>query len=94
MGKKPKMMDKLWCITDEKKKNQWISSMNYHIKYLFLYLKFFCYQFLSNDIFLRKFVKRFKKFNNVKIGFGNVICGLSRYLNIKESNLFIYLLIS
>jgi hypothetical protein len=40
--------------------------------------------------FWRKFVKRFKKFNNVKIGFGNVICGLFRYLNIKESYLFIY----
>jgi hypothetical protein len=47
------------------------------------------YQCLSNDIFSRKVVKRFKKFKNVKIGFGNVICGLSRYLNIKESYLFI-----
>ncbi len=37
-------------------------------------------------IFFEKIVKRFKKFNNVKIGFGNVICGLSRYFNIKESN--------
>ncbi len=68
------------------------SSMNYHIKYLFIYL---LYQFLSNDIFSRKIVKRFKKFNNVKIGFGNVICGLSTYLNIKDCNLFIlFLLIS
>ncbi len=66
--------------------------MNYHINF-FLYLNYFFNQFLSSEIFSRKVVKRFKKFNNVKIGFGNVICGLCRYLNIKESNLFIFFLV-
>ncbi len=43
---------------------------------------------MSNEFFSTKVVKRFTKFNNVEIGFGNVICGLSIYLNIKESNFF------